>query len=204
MFFGAAFGNLFFLSAKKSMGKAIPKHRPAKNPASQKAKQRPTKNRLQFQNNNPKTGRRALARHPVFGRRRLRRREPLPLRANPRVRNSREPRRCTLQSSGAHVRARAGAGGTPARRRRRPAGRPTRTWPSLPTGRGGRRRLETGAGAGRPWCGPCPWTRRSWGGRRCGRAPCTPPWASWRPACCGAARSRTPSRGAPAVAAEYP
>ena len=56
------------------MQKAIPKHRPAKNPASQKAKQSPTKNRFKFQNNNPKTGRRALARRPVFGRRRLRRR----------------------------------------------------------------------------------------------------------------------------------
>ena len=51
------------------MQKAIPKHRPAKNPASQKAKQSPTKNRFKFQNNNPKTGRRALARRPVFGRR---------------------------------------------------------------------------------------------------------------------------------------
>ena len=50
------------------MQKAIPKHRPAKNPASQKAKQSPTKNRFKFQNNNPKTGRRALARRPVFGR----------------------------------------------------------------------------------------------------------------------------------------
>ena len=51
------------------MQKAIPKHRPAKNPASQKAKQSPTENRFKFQNNNPKTGRRALARRPVFGRR---------------------------------------------------------------------------------------------------------------------------------------
>ena len=51
------------------MQKAIPKHRPAKNPASQKAKQSPSKNRFKFQNNNPKTGRRALARRPVFGRR---------------------------------------------------------------------------------------------------------------------------------------
>ena len=34
------------------MQKAIPKHRPAKNPASQKAKQSPTKNRYKFQNNN--------------------------------------------------------------------------------------------------------------------------------------------------------
>ena len=41
---------------------------------SQKAKQSPSKNRFKFQNNNPKTGRRALARRPVFGRRRLRRR----------------------------------------------------------------------------------------------------------------------------------
>ena len=35
----------------------------------QKAKPSPTKNRFKFQNNNPKTGRRALARRPVFGRR---------------------------------------------------------------------------------------------------------------------------------------
>ena len=56
------------------MQKAIPKHRPAKNPASQKAKQSPTKNRFKFQNNNPKTGRRALARCPVFGLRALARR----------------------------------------------------------------------------------------------------------------------------------
>ena len=72
--FWAAFRKCFFLSPKKSMEKAIPKHRPAKNPASQKAKPSPTKNRFQFQNNNPKTGQRALARRPVFGRRRLRRR----------------------------------------------------------------------------------------------------------------------------------
>ena len=38
------------------MEKAIPKHRPAKNPASQKAKPSPTKNRYKFQNNNPKNG----------------------------------------------------------------------------------------------------------------------------------------------------
>ena len=47
------------------MEKAIPKHRPAKNPASQKAKPSPSKNRFKFQNNNPKTGRRALARRVV-------------------------------------------------------------------------------------------------------------------------------------------
>ena len=38
------------------MEKAIPKHRPAKNPASQKAKPSPSKNRFKFQNNNPKNG----------------------------------------------------------------------------------------------------------------------------------------------------
>ena len=45
-----------FFCLPKIHGKAIPKHRPAKNPASQKAKQSPTKNRFIFQNNNPKNG----------------------------------------------------------------------------------------------------------------------------------------------------
>ena len=72
--FWTAFRKCFFSVAQKSMEKAIPKHRPAKNPASQKAKPSPSKNRFKFQNNNPKTGRRALARRPVFGRRALARR----------------------------------------------------------------------------------------------------------------------------------
>ena len=67
--FVARFLNKVISMGQNSKEKAIPKHRPAKNPASQKAKQSPTKNQYNFQNNNPKKGRRALARRPVFGRR---------------------------------------------------------------------------------------------------------------------------------------
>ena len=55
-----------FFCLPKIHGEAIPKHRPAKNPASQKARQSPTKNRFKFQNNNPKTGRRAKRAAPFL------------------------------------------------------------------------------------------------------------------------------------------
>ena len=48
---------------KKSIQKSISKNQGQK--SSQKAKPSPTKNRFKFQNNNPKTGRRALARRVV-------------------------------------------------------------------------------------------------------------------------------------------
>ena len=79
------FGKSFLWNVWKMLGKifeqSIQESRPKiRGPNSswkrlgQKAKPGPSKNRFKFQNNNPKTGRRALARRPVFGRRRLRRR----------------------------------------------------------------------------------------------------------------------------------
>ena len=79
------FGKPFLWSVWKMFGKifeqSIQESRPKiRGPNSswkrlgQKAKPGPSKNRFKFQNNNPKTGRRALARRPLFGRRRLRRR----------------------------------------------------------------------------------------------------------------------------------
>ena len=56
-----------FFCRPQSMEKAIPKHRPAKNPASQKAKPSPTKNRFEFQNNKPKNGASAACGASVVG-----------------------------------------------------------------------------------------------------------------------------------------
>ena len=81
MFFGKWFLKFVWKMFGKIGAQSIQESRPKiRGPKSrwkmlgQKAKPGPSKNRFKLQNNNLKTGRRSLARRPVFGRRRLRRR----------------------------------------------------------------------------------------------------------------------------------